>query len=53
MERVIKENLKLKNAHNARNGSLLAIEDIEKAISYANDESPSVRVILEHLAVTL
>lgn len=33
--------------------NLLAIEDIEKAISYAHDESPSIRIILEHLAVTL
>lgn len=53
IERVIKDSLKLKNAHNGRGGSLLAIEDIEKAISYANDESPSIKVILEHLAVTL
>jgi DNA polymerase III delta prime subunit len=30
-----------------------AVTDIEKAISYASDESPSLRVILEHLAVTL
>lgn len=53
IEKVIKDSLKLKNAHNGRSGSLLAIEDIEKAISYANDESPSIKVILEHLAVTL
>lgn len=33
--------------------NLLATEDIERAIDYLNDESPSVRVILEHLAVTL
>jgi DNA polymerase III delta prime subunit len=32
---------------------LSAIEDLEKAISYAGDESPSVRVILEHLALVL
>jgi DNA polymerase III delta prime subunit len=31
----------------------LAIEDIEKAISYAGDESPSIKVILEHLALVL
>ena len=53
IENVIKDGLKAKNAHNARSGSLLAIEDIEKAISYANDESPSLKVILEHLAVVL
>jgi DNA polymerase III delta prime subunit len=53
IEKVIKDGLKAKNAHNARSGSLLAIEDIEKAISYANDESPSIKVILDHLAVTL
>ena len=33
--------------------SLLAVEDIEKAISYAGDESPSIKVILEHLALVL
>jgi DNA polymerase III delta prime subunit len=33
--------------------NLLAIEDLEKAISYASDESPSMKVILEHLAVVL
>jgi len=53
LEKVIKGNLKLKNAHNARSGSLLAVEDIEKAISYAGDESPSIKVILEHLALVL
>jgi len=53
IEKVIKDSLKIKNAHNGRSGSLLAIEDIEKAISYANDESPSIKVILDHLAVTL
>jgi len=53
IEKTIKESLKAKNAHNSRSGSLLAIEDIEKAISYANDESPSIKVILDHLAVTL
>jgi DNA polymerase III delta prime subunit len=34
-------------------GDLLSIEDLEKAISYAGDESPSLKVILEHLAVVL
>lgn len=53
LEKEIKSTLKLKNAHNARGGSLLAIEDIEKAISYAGDESPSIKVILEHLALVL
>ena len=53
LEKLVKANLKLKNAHNARNGSLLAIEDLEKAISYTNDESPSIKVILEHLVVVL
>lgn len=53
LEKEIKVTLKVKNAHNARNGSLLAIEDLEKAISYASDESPSLKVILEHLAITL
>ena len=31
----------------------VVIEDLEKAISYANDESPSIKVILEHLALVL
>lgn len=53
LEKVVKTNLKVKNAHNARSGSLLAIEDLEKAISYASDESPSIKVILEHLALVL
>lgn len=53
IEKIIKDGLKIKNAHTARNGSLLAVEDIEKAISYVGDESPSVKVILEHLAVVL
>jgi len=53
IEKYIKASLKQKNAHNARSGSLLAVEDIEKAISYAADESPSMKVILEHLATTL
>jgi hypothetical protein len=53
IEKFIKGSLKQKNAHNARSGSLLAVEDIEKAISYAADESPSMKVILEHLATTL
>lgn len=33
--------------------NLSVIYDLEQAISYGNDESPSMRVILEHLAVTL
>ncbi len=53
MEKVIKNSLKIRNAHNARGGGLLAVEDIEKAISYAGDESPSLKVILEHLAIVL
>lgn len=53
IELVVKNNMKVKNAHNARSGSLLAIEDLEKAISYASDESPSIKVILEHLALVL
>ncbi len=53
LEKVIKANLKIKNTHNGRNGSLLAVEDIEKAISYAGDEAPSIKVILEHLALVL
>ena len=28
-------------------------ESLETAISYANDESPSMKVILEHLAITI
>jgi DNA polymerase III delta prime subunit len=32
---------------------LTAIEDIEKALSYLNDEAPSIKVILEHLALVL
>ena len=53
LEKEVKVNLKVRNAHNARSGSLLAIEDLEKAISYVNDESPSIKVILEHLALVL
>ena len=53
IEKIIKNSLKEKNDHNARNGSLLAIEDLERAISYANDESPSIKIILEHLAITV
>jgi hypothetical protein len=30
-----------------------AIESLEKAISYLNDEAPSIKVILEHLALIL
>jgi hypothetical protein len=46
IEKVIKD-----KGNNANN--FLAIEDIEKAISYAGDESPSLKVILEHLALVL
>lgn len=31
----------------------LIMEELEKAISYLNDESPSIKVILEHLALVL
>lgn len=53
LERVVRDNWKSKKTNSGRDDSLLAIEDIEKAISYANDESPSIKVILEHLATTL
>ncbi len=53
IENVIKSNLKLKNSYTAKGKNLLALEDIEKAISYASDESPSIKVILEHLALVL
>jgi len=53
LEKVIKNNWKLKKVSDGRGKSLLAIEDVEKAISYANDESPSMKVILEHLALVL
>lgn len=33
--------------------SVSVIEDIEAGISYANDESPSLKIILEHLALVL
>ena len=33
--------------------NLMGIEDLERAISYAGDESPSIKVILEHLVVVL
>lgn len=53
LEQVIKTKQKLHKAGGGRDENLLAIEDMEKAISYLNDESPSIRIILEHLAVTL
>jgi len=53
IEKVIKENWKLKKTDGGRSEHFLAIEDIEKAISYAGDESPSIRVILDHLALVL
>jgi len=53
IEKVIKGNRKLNKSKGGQDKSLLAVEDIEKAISYAGDESPSIKVILEHLATTL
>ena len=53
IEKSIKNNQKLNRAKGGRDQSFLAVEDIEKAISYAGDESPSVKVILEHLALVL
>jgi len=53
LEKVIKQNHKTKKTHGSKDESLLVIEDLEKAISYANDESPSIKVILEHLALVL
>ncbi len=53
LEKVIKNNHKTKKTNGSRDESLLVIEDIEKAISYAGDESPSIKVILEHLALVL
>jgi len=53
LEKIIKENWKIKKHDDGRGRSILAVEDIEKAISYASDESPSIKVILEHLALVL
>jgi DNA polymerase III delta prime subunit len=53
IERVIKANWKLKKTDHGRGENILAIEDLEKAISYAGDESPSIKVILDHLALVL
>lgn len=53
LEHLIKADWKLKKSKNGRGDNLLAVEDIEKAISYANDESPSMKVILDHLALVL
>ncbi len=36
-----------------KNKDLSVIKEIEKAISYLNDEAPSIKVILEHLAITV
>ncbi len=33
--------------------NFLAIEDLEKAIVYAGDESPSLKIILDYLAITI
>jgi DNA polymerase III delta prime subunit len=53
IEKVIKENRRSNKSKGGQDKSLLAVEDIEKAISYAGDESPSIKVILEHLALVL
>ncbi len=53
LEKVIKHNHKSKKTHSGKDESLLVIEDLEKAVSYASDESPSIKVILEHLALVL
>ena len=53
LEKVIKANWKTNKLADGRGKSLLAVEDIEKSISYAYDESPSIKVILEHLALVL
>lgn len=53
LEKIIKSNWKLNKMINGRGENLLAVEDIEKAISYAGDESPSIKVILDHLALVL
>jgi len=53
LEKVIKHNWKVQKGDKGRGANLLAVEDLEKAISYANDESPSIKVILEHLALVL
>jgi hypothetical protein len=53
LERVVKDNWKSKKTNSGRDAGLLAVEDLEKAISYASDESPSIKVILEHLALVL
>ena len=53
IEKILKAKRKLTKTDQGRGGGFLAIEDIEKAISYANDESPSMKVILDHLALVL
>jgi len=53
LENFIQANSKSGNSGMKKNKNLLAMEDIEKAISYASDESPSMKVILEHLAMVL
>ena len=47
------KNLEMNVKSNDQKRNLLVIEDLEKAISYASDESPSIKVILEHLALVL
>ena len=53
LEKLIRNNRKLNKTKGGKDESFLAVEDIEKAISYAGDESPSIKVILEHLALVL
>jgi hypothetical protein len=51
LERAVKNKYRLNNTQGGRSKYLLLMEDLEKSISYLNDESPSVKVILEYLAV--
>lgn len=53
IEKVVQINWKTQKGDSRRGKNILAVEDLEKAISYAHDESPSIKVILEHLALVL
>lgn len=53
LELSIKRGLDINKGKTLYSKRLSAISDIEKAIGYATDESPSLKVILEHLALVL
>lgn len=50
---LIKKDIKKTNNFDIQNKNFLALESLEKGINYASDESPSIKVILEHLALVL